>query len=725
MEKIHQRIIAIGATLIGGVSLLGVSGQPAWAQADVSANEFEEIEQIVVVAQRRETLLQDTPITMSTFTGNFMETAGIQDFRDLASITPGLYLGGYAMLGSFPISIRGIGSSVGGIGADDPISVYVDGVYVGRPSGFVFQFAGVERIEVLRGPQGTLYGRNATGGAINVISRAPSETFTSRAAVEYGWGSFEGGDFDRIRTEIGMSGPISDKAGYQFAAVYQDMDGFQRNLFDGRKVNGEIDVGFRGSLWFRPKESLSVKLNVDYASDEDPDAFKDVGSGPGNPNTVNLNEPTRSTRKPRGIGAVVSYELGSVTLESITGYRRDEADILSDSDLLPISVTPLLMIEKQNQFTQELRLISDESRVVWSLGAYYLDEDAEQDLFVDIVPIDSSLHIDDELAVESYAVYGQATYAVTDQLNLTAGVRYSDEKKSFTIAQFGTGLFPEVLLPPTRLSQSWDAWTPKLGIDYKIDENAMLYATVSRGFKSGGFNFTSTQSPFDPEFVWAYEIGLKSDSFENRLRFNLAAFVYDYTDLQVRVPATITSVSIENAAAADVWGVEAEFIARPASRLQIEGAIAYLDTKYTEFFIPAAFDPITGAPAVDAQGNPILSDLSGNKLNRSPEWQISAAVQYSWPLGAWGSATLRGNYEHQDGVFFTQDNDPIFSNDGWNNVGIRLLFDSADTQWQFALFAENLTDERYVSNVVDVNPGAGGFVNLPRRFGVRFSYHHN
>ncbi|NOX50655.1 MAG: TonB-dependent receptor [Gammaproteobacteria bacterium] len=485
-----------------------LTGQVVWGQpgdlneaaGGLQSNTSYEIEEIVVVAERRETLLQSTPVTVSVYTSEFLDISGIQDVRDLAAHTPGLYLGGYAMLGSFPISIRGIGSSVSGIGADDPVSLYVDGAYVGRPSGFVFQFVDVERIEVLRGPQGTLYGRNSTGGAINVISKAPSDTITAHAGMEYSRGRFNGDHFGDIRTELGVSGPVNEKVGFRISGVLRDMDGFQKNNFDENSVNGEKDYALRGSLWVTPNDRLSIKINGDYAVDEDPYAFKDVGTGIGDPDVVNVNDNPHARRKPAGMSATISYDFGSVIFESITGYRRDEFDIRSDSDLSPVSVTILNQEEKQKQITQEIRLVSNnDGRLVWSAGVYYLQAEGESlgsaELFA-AFPTPATIRIENDMDVTSYAAYGQASYAVTDRLNVTAGLRYSYESKDFTVGLFGSGFLPPVLLPTVELSEDWPAWTPKLGVDYQLMENAMVYASVSRGFKSGGFNFTSPQPAF-------------------------------------------------------------------------------------------------------------------------------------------------------------------------------------------------------------------------------------
>ncbi|NOX50656.1 MAG: TonB-dependent receptor [Gammaproteobacteria bacterium] len=228
--------------------------------------------------------------------------------------------------------------------------------------------------------------------------------------------------------------------------------------------------------------------------------------------------------------------------------------------------------------------------------------------------------------------------------------------------------------------------------------------------------------PFDPEFVWAFEVGLKSDWLQRRLRMNFAAFVYDYQDLQVRVPASAVSVSIENAATAEIWGAEVEFIIKPSAAFQIEGNVAYLDAKYNKFSVPADFDQITGAPITDASGNIILQSLGGNRLNRSPKWQISLAAQYVWAFDNWGDITLRGSFQSQSSVFFTEQNNRLLGNSGWDNFDARLIFESRDEAWQINIFGKNLADDRYISNVVDVNPLLGGFVNLPRRWGISVRY---
>jgi len=688
---------------------------PLQALQDAETDKKFTLEEIMVTAQKKVENLQQTPVTVTALTGVALEQAGITDIRGLAAVTPGLTITGDNQLGTSPIAIRGVGSAGGGIGSDDSVGIYIDGVYLGRPAANTFELVDIERVEILRGPQGTLYGRNATGGAVSFVTKRPSlDEAEGFVGLEYG-------NFDAIKGKAYVSAPISDTVAFKVAATFSRRDGFAFNAFDGspdvineapERLLGEEAATIRAAILF-DKDALDILVSADYGYFDQSVPLKDVTNGLGDPDEYFVNAASTQDREFGGISATINYAFSdSLSLTSVTAYRESYYDEIYDSDGTPAEAFRVEPTEDQDQFSEELRLTAlMENGLEIMIGGYFFRENSEWD--APVGPFGATRLLTTNRTT-SFAAFANASYPVTEALTLTGGLRYSHEEKDFT---FTAGSRFADLPAPGGGEDSWGAVTPRFAIDYKVSDDVFLYASVSRGFKSGGFNLTGLQS-FDPEFIWSYEAGTKADLFDSKVRVNMNAFYYDYEDLQVRIPVRPGVVSVTNAAAAEIMGLELEFKLLPTDRLAITGSIAYLDATYDQFDVPV-YDTDVSSPTL---GEIIdVVDLSGNRLNRAPEWKLNLNAEYLTPLGGAGDLTLRAEYVYESEIFFTEQNISTFGRGGFHIVNARAVLEPSDN-WAFSAFVENIGDERFVANIIPIAGLPQGFASLPRTYGIAINY---
>jgi iron complex outermembrane receptor protein len=724
--------VLVGMSMTGGALL---TTAPAQAQ--------ETLEPVTVTATKRgETLLQETPLSITAFSAAALENAHIEGIRDLGAFTPGLTVGNNASWAQ--LYIRGVGSNNVFPGSDPSTTVHVDGVYMARPMMVFAEFVDLERVEVLRGPQGTLYGRNSAGGTINLVTRLPADEVRGSLSAEFG-------DYGRQRFAGSLSGPlVAGRLMAGIAAMTSERDGYVDNIHPAAspdEVNDEDIEAVRAQLRFRPTEAIDIVLSADYYhSDDHRDVQKAVVTDvAGNlvmlpppfmpaviadPWTVSMpGDASNSDIENQGVAGKVVIDLpGGQKLTSITAYR--ELDFLgaNDSDwteIVAMSVDDAT--ERQHQFSQELQLVGSTGRLDWLFGLYYLTEKDALRLngslpLIGLMMFGSpALGSSNEVTSETdaWAGFAQGTFAATERLSVTAGLRYSHEEKS--IDAMSALLFGGVPLPFGGFTQQgsadWDAWTPKFGLDYRLSDDSLLYLSVTRGFKSGGFNFSAQQPAFAPEFLWAYEVGIKSEWADRRLRLNASAFRYDYSDMQVQGFVDVSQtggaprVELRNAAEATVQGLELELTAVPVRNFELYAGIAWLDATYDEFMTARSATPN------------VPLDAAGNRLNYSPEWKLNLAARYEFPVGDYGTLALSAGYNWQDEVFFSQFNDPAMSQGSFGLANARVAFTSRDGHWQVAVFGTNLGDEAYYTAGADWSPlGVIKHINPPRMIGARVGY---
>ena len=739
--------------------VLSVQGTGGAVAQDVPGPVSSALEEIVVTARKREERLQETPISITAMSGEALADRRIETTQELARVVPNLIVSqGQSVSGNSSAGayfIRGIGQIDFLLNTDPGVGLYVDGVYVARSVGSILDLIDVERVEVLRGPQGTLFGRNTIGGAISVVSKPPSDNASAEVRGTMG-------SFDLRDARLTFNGPITEGLDGKVAVLWRERDGWVDRISDGSRMGDEESLGARAALRWEPTDSLFFDLALDYV-DQDGTAppanvvqIVETANFPGFHNGAAVGPPCvpppGSLTDPRcfnpqweasdlleeqgtfdsrqelqvfGASLTAEWEIGSdLTLRSITGYRDTDALGNRDGDHTPILIQTTSDTWTHEQLSQELQLIGVglDDRLDWILGAYYLEEEGENlsQVAFPVVTLQSGGSVDND----NFAVFGQATYDLTERLSLTAGVRYTDETKTFLPDQFVTsdplGLFPPGSVPGFRLvpfvesEQSITETTPMLNLAYRWTDRFMVYGTWSEGFKSGGFTQRifpplPAPPPFDPEFAESYELGFKFDSENARLRLNGAAYFTDYTDLQVQVLVGVQPLTA-NAGGAEVKGFELELQAVPVEDLEITAGIGYTDAEYTSL-----------DPTVLATGVALDSEFA-----QVPEWTGTFDVAYTFHPGA-GRVTPRAGLTYRSEAFMNAANTASLRQDGYTLVDASIAYETEDGRWRFTAYGQNLTDEIYIN---------GGFADLvdqgyaevavarPREYGltVEFRY---
>lgn len=674
---------------------------------------------MVTATKEGEVDLQEVPASITAYTSEKLADTGVDNIEGLRLQTPGLNLtrNGEATR----LYLRGVGTNLDFIGSDPSVTVHVDGVYQSRTTTALNDFLDVERVEVLRGPQGTLYGRNSTGGTINVISKLPEAETKAQVSAEVG-------SYNTRRYSAAISGALSgDDILGGLAIAKTDHDPYVNNI-NPAGVDGLADddsLSTKGTLRTIMGDMGEFILRADYSDiDRSSGAFKStlldhrnnpsgdpspsagLATVPDDPFTMNISDVDPFTEQTVwGTSAELNLKLSpTLSLTSLTAYRDLELSLKEDTDGSDVSALVTELDEEQNQFSEELRLNYTGEKLSWVAGLYYLAEEHESD-----VRINSVVTFDSENETQSYAVFGQGTYAVTPKLNTTLGLRYSDEKKEFKNVSGHPVAALEFSIDESR---SWDSWSPKAAVDYTYDNGMMVYSSVSRGFKSGGYNVTSGDAEFNPEKVWAYEIGTKMESFGDKLRTNLAVFYYDYQDLQVSGFTSPGVLSISNAADATIQGFEIENQWMPTYNLLFELNYAFLDATYDEYMAP------------NPNGLGGVVDVSGDHLIASPRHKINLAAQTFIDLSE-GSLSYRAEYAWQDEQHFTAPKNDVSYQGSYALINLRAIFESQDEKWNVQAYVENLTNKAYSTASREFPAASVGVtkdINPPRTVGMKVVY---
>ena len=705
--------------------LAGVS-----AAGGVTAQGSVLLEEIVVTAQRRAESVQDVPIAINAFTDQQLKAVGIDTTLDLQLKVPGLHL--EPLAGHGFAYVRGVGTDTITPGLEPTTAVHIDGVYLPRLTSIISDFYDAERVEVIKGPQGTLFGRNATGGVIHFLSRKPEQE--TGGYIDVG-----GGNEGTVRVEGAVNVPISERAAFRVAGLFHDNNGYSDNSFTGKGEDTTDVKSFRTQLLFQATDNVSIRLFGDYTDDQSSRgtashvspplsdnpyvAFSGGTVLPGIRDTyrdVTANNETEAW----GIGAEITWDLGNVEIKSLTSYREDENRYQVDFDLTEINAGGFNdPITDSEFFQQEFQVSSTgDGALNWVVGAFLFDDNALHDYpfpfsfgqFVvgptvggtyDTVFIHGYSYLD----TFAWALFGQASYRFNDHFRAHVGVRYSDEEKEIDFESYSfvpiipalTG--PEYIAnrlapsgPPAVTHQDEtdsDSVTPKFGIDFFVNEDVMIYFGATRGFKSGGYNtvlFGPLPEAVRPETIWSFEGGFKSTLADGKLRLNASAFYYDYKNIHQNVDLADNAqgyANVRNAGDAEVFGIEADMILALTDQLVIDGMFSYLDTELKDLMAPDLNVPAN--PSIDQRGNP---------LPRSPEFIFGFGAAYTMPVQA-GDVTLRGDYYYMDDErYWSVFKDPLNSGDSYTRVNARLQFDHSSGKWSIAAYARNLLDEDAESN---------------------------
>jgi iron complex outermembrane recepter protein len=734
MKKLSLGVLAFGTAIMSGA----VHAQENSPRTSQQISDADSIPEITVTAQKRAENLQDVPLAITAVNGDMLASRQINSIADLSTVAPNVNVGSFG--GQARIAIRGIGFDTINPGSEGRVAYYIDGVYVSRPSAQLGTFFDVDRVEVLRGPQGTLYGRNATGGAISVVANQPASTVTGYTDVTYG-------NYNTVRLDAALSGPLTDTVDARIAVSTNSHDGYFRDTFLDEPIDDANTRAIRAIVRFHPSSEFTWTLSADFFGEGD-HAYGSHYFGQSHPgdvdagvalggvlptNILDINSPIEpeDNRHAYGVTSTIAYEIGDVSLKSITGYRGSDYTTITDLDNTNLSLAgPFRFFEDAHQISQEFQVLGSSGPVKWIGGLYYFDEHVfggsqiPLNLLLfggpDFLP--NGYQVAGLTHTIAYAGFGQLDFAMTDQLSLILGARYGyervsiDDNSEFDLATPYVEGAPINNLPgfPRADSTHSDPVTPKATLQYRATDSIDLYATASKGFKSGGFDLGVLAPAYHPESLWDYEGGIKATTFNGHLRTNLSGFYYKYTNLQESIVSG-TSVLTENAAAARLYGTELEFTVVPMAQLQIDGSFTYLNSEYKQF---ATADP--SAPQLGVQ------NLAGNELTQAPEFAGNLGAQYQFAIAA-GGLTLRGEAIYSARVFYTPFDNPAVSTPANVKANAFLAFKSSDQHWTSTAFVRNAFNKVTIANALIASSIVGnpveGTVSPPRTFGVMVGFH--
>jgi iron complex outermembrane receptor protein len=687
------------------------------AHADANASDDAAGIEITVTAQRRSERAQDVPISISAFSAAQLSNQGIANTDSLSQVTPGLVM---ANTNSFVTPyIRGIGSAQVVLGEGGSVATYIDGVYYPEALVGTYDLGNIDSIEVLKGPQGTLFGRNSAGGAISIHTQQPQFTPAGNADVSYG-------NYNTVTAHAFQTGPINDVVAFALSTTVGRQDGYIRDLYRGGLLANSYNYGLRGTLLIKPVDNLRITLSADYTRVDQPQtaASEPLDGYLGQtPTSLASNRPyqfigdvqPRNAATQSGGLARIDYDLAWMQLSSLTAFRRfySADDIEVDDTPYPIvAVTPFIEIE--NVFSQELQLTSQMSGPFsWISGLYYSNQRSSDNPAVltgEAFPAPE--HITATVKDLNFAAFANGTLTLGD-FEITGGVRYNEERKNYNADLDGAAVVAGV-------HHKWTSTTPRGVLSYHPSHDLLLYASYTEGFKSGAYNALSFPTePVNPETVHAYEIGAKFS--RNFLTLDGAIFYYKRKDIQVETQYPTTGVQLlQNAASGKTKGAEIDATLRPLTGFSIAANVTYLDASYDEFPNALIYVPTPVAPGgiPGSLGNAAVSaDISGTQLDRSPRWSGNLASTYTIPVAGGGSVVPTVNVYETSAYYFSLGN--TVRQAGYTLVNAEVKYKLPGEKISLSIFGTNLGDKRYLESVTPNAFSNQGYYAPPRMYGIR------
>ncbi len=747
--------------LCQAILLASLTATPAIAMAQVPTGEtgFAGIEEVIVTARKREESVQNTPVSMVAVGAEGLKARSVDSFGRLGEVAPNIEINGGIPNGggsATQIFIRGIGQDDYSFPNEPGVGLYIDDVYISRSAAADFGFMDIERIEILRGPQGTLYGRNTIGGAVKIVTRKPEGTNSGEVGVTVG-------RYERLDVYANYDMALTDTLAAKFAVATFNRDGLGTNLI-GQDLGEDDEIDARASFRWEASDTLEVLFTADYMKQEQAGpAGSMVRFDPLDPGTdslindllappvveeFNLQPPfdrygeawvktlddcdkcvydsggtveTRDDGEIWGASLTINKTVGDSLFRSITAVRDYDIDIRRDSEHTPFDIVQVDNPETFTQYTQEFQWngTAMDGKLDYVLGVFGLYEDGDSELFAPLLSglfevtgglADNTAFITAEYEAYSVAAYAEATYALSDRLALTLGGRFTHDDKEYIygLSRPESGQVP---LPPERLADDWTEFLPKVGLEFQQSDDLLLYANASRGYKAGGYNSRALSGiapkAFDPEFVDVYEVGFKSSWADNTVTLNGALFYNEYTDIQLLAVLDLgggnVETVIENAGEATIVGGELEFQWMPTANWNFSGGIGLLDAEYDDVGESAASAGIA----------------ESNELINAPELSANLSGEYRFPFAS-GDIALRADMIYRDDQYRDAVNTPELKADAYTLWNGRVTWTSSDDRWEVAGFVTNITDEIFVTNGVSVL-GLGyveAYYSRPREWGL-------
>lgn len=708
---------------------------------------------IIVTAQRRSENLQKVPISVTAVTMQTLQANGVINAASLPTVVPGLVIQRtYAGLNPY---LRGIGSITSGFTAEQPVAIYIDGIYLPNAASSIFAFNNIERIEVLKGPQGTLFGRNAVGGLINVVTRDPTTTPHVEGSVGYG-------NYQTYDASVYASTGLAKNLAIDFAALFHDqVNGWGVNYYTGHEIFTDRELSFSSKLKWTPTGQTTVTLRGFYdhthtsqgvsfgvfpgstAVDGEKFISKYVVGNPYDPYNVSTQE---------NVGLKIEQNLGFANLVSLSGYNHIHSDFMGDSNGIVGKLTPgQFSITLHNYgagktFTQEVQLLSnDSSPFKWIVGAFYLHDVV--DLLADTLPLcvagvcaaaPTAIHSRASQITNSYAAFGEVTFNLGQTTRLTGGLRYThdhkDESGAFRQPLPGYGAASPATLPPPNFfgdinsnvspTASFSKVTWRAVLAHDFSPAVMAYASYNRGFKAGSYNLTAFANPVvAPEVLDAFEVGVKSTFLDHKVRLNLSGFYYDYKNIQLRTlapPAPPGLAILYNAAEAHIKGIDADLVLAPTSHLTITAAATYVDARFTSFPGGTCTTPrvITGTVLGGDVSTPCV--LDGYHLARAPEFTGNINATYRVPTAV-GEFALNASDAYNGGFFWDVDN--RLRQQPYHQVNMSVTWTSPDKRYNAQLYVHNLNQPFYLIGVTTASNGTDDYTpGDPRTYGLKVGF---
>lgn len=718
-----SHVIIVAGVLLGGAKIATAADAAA-----PEAQNSEALQEVVVSAQKRQENLQSVPISVNAITADQLGPSGIIDSSQLTAVVPGLSLG--VTTANFEPHLRGIGTTSNGPGIENPVALYVDGVYYASQLMGLTDLSDVSQVAVLKGPQGTLFGRNATGGVIQLTTRDPVAEFGGDVRTELD-------NYLTSRNYLYVTGGVAPGVATNLAAQYATQgDGWGKNLADDSDIHKIFhDVAVRNKWLFTPTDTTTVKLNWDYedmGNNLGPNLRPALGTAPfmsgftatPNPYDVDSYIDNHTYERRGGLSLALDQDLDFAHLVSISAYRQYHFATIFAPSVTSVPGLDIPFTQDGKQVTEELQLISPQNtRFSWVAGAFYFYGHEILDPFQIFLygPFNtglSQIDINDGITTRSIAGFAQSTVEILPRTDLTLGLRYTHEQRFFSGSETGF-VGPAIpigpIAPYADEEKDADKLTWRFALDHKIGDDVLAYISYNRGFKSGGFNaFDPTNPPYNPEVLDAYEAGVKSEWLDHRLRVNSAAFYYSYKDIQV-TRYTNTAV-VYNGASAKLYGLDLDAEARVTGNFQLNGGLEWIHSHFSSFPAAQFSTPLAGGGAAVYSG-----DAAGNRLPYTPTLTLDVGADYFFDALA-GTFDFNVTSAYNSGYFAEPDN--YLHQPSFDYLNSSLSWVSSDRAWNFKLWGRNLLNKAVPGQLATGAPQgySADYTNPPRTFGFTVNY---